>query len=85
MNEKTSEMNNPYASRWTNFARGEDPGEQHMIMAEAKEAEAQEVEICGNCGKNAYYRPGVGAYQCPSCNCLLITRKIDGVWVDSWY
>ena len=77
-------MKNPWASRWTTFGRGEDPGEKAMINHEAAEAEAMPTEKCGVCGDAAFYRPGVGAYQCGYCGALEITRKVNGKWITTW-
>ena len=77
-------MKNPYAARWTTFGRGEDPGEKAMINYEAAEAEAMPTEKCGNCGDAAFYRPGVGAYQCGYCRSLLISKVVDGKVVEKW-
>jgi hypothetical protein len=77
-------MKNPWARRWETFARGEDPGERAAINTEAREAEEAGSITCGGCGAAAYYRPGVGAYQCPTCRKMLVPRKVDGEWVDKW-
>jgi ribosomal protein L37AE/L43A len=75
---------NPYAERWRSLKAGEHPLEQVAIEFEAKQAEATPTETCGKCGSTAYYRPGVGAHQCPECSSLLIIRKEDGLWVEEW-
>lgn len=77
-------MKNPYAARWTTFARGEEPLEAKLIQMEAQEAEEAPVFKCGNCGEDAFYRPGVGAYQCGTCRSLMINRLVDGVWQEEW-
>ena len=76
-------MKNPYASRWTTFAKGEDPAEKAAIFVEAAEAEAVETVEC-ECGETAYYRPGVGAHQCPVCRKILVTRVVDNKWIEDW-
>ena len=76
-------MKNPHASRWATFARGEDPAEAQAIKAEAAEAEAMEVLTC-SCGEPAYWRPGVGAYQCTTCKALLIRRVEGGEVIEQW-
>jgi hypothetical protein len=77
---------NPWASRWRTFKSydAEDQVEDTMLEMEAREAEAMPVEKCGKCGDAAFYRPGVGAYQCGYCRAILVTRKINGEWVDEW-
>ena len=77
-------MKNPWASRWTTFEKGEEPLERAAIRAEADEAEAMPTEKCGNCGDAAFYRPGVGAYQCGYCRSLLISKVVDGKIVEKW-
>ena len=77
-------MKNPYAARWTTFAKGENPLEAQAILTEAREANEAEVIKCGNCEKDAYYRPGVGAYQRPDCRSLLIHRQVEGKWIEEW-
>ena len=78
-------MKNPHASKWASLAQGEDPLEAQMIQAEATEAEAMEVLICGNCGEKAYFKPGVCAYQCCTCWSLRVTRRVEDkitlIWV----
>ena len=77
-------MNNPYAGRWHDMSYKEDYFEAEAIKSEAAEAEAMDTEICGNCGSIAYYRPGVGAHQCPDCGALLIFRRTPDGFIEEW-
>ena len=77
-------MNNPYANRWSSFADGADRFEDEAIRREANEANSMPVIKCRNCENEAFYRPGVGAYQCPNCNKLRVTRIVNGQWVERW-
>jgi len=71
-------MNNPWAKRWNNLHSTEpDPGERALARLEAQDAEDAGTRTCGLCGGTAYYRPGVGAFQCPNCRALLVR----GTWV----
>jgi hypothetical protein len=77
-------MSNPWATRWTRINSNEDRHERALAQYEAADAEACDVLACGNCGQSAYYRPGVGAYQCPACRSLLISKVVDGNVVENW-
>lgn len=62
---------NPYTSRWTDLHSKDSRGERALARMEVHHAEAQPATECGKCGASAYYRPGVGAYQCTSCGAVL--------------
>ena len=64
-------MNNPYASRWNRINKDENQDEMELVKMEVADAEAAEVIKCGMCGADAYYRPGVGSHQSPTCGAIL--------------
>ena len=71
-------MKNPYAARWQDIHSTSLPHGHELVRLEVEDAESREVETCGKCGSDAYYRPGVGAYNCPNCQAVLIMRT--GEW-----
>lgn len=46
----------------------------------------EETEKCGICGQSAYYRATVGAFMCPNCNAVLVTRidQSTGKYTEEW-
>jgi len=67
----------PWSRRWVNDIHGHDPRpEQQLAAIEAQQADAMGTKTC-DCGSTAYYRPGVGAFQCPNCRALYVR----GEWI----
>jgi ribosomal protein L37AE/L43A len=57
---------NPWADRWEHEIGGQtkDAYERAMIRVEANEARAYPTRTCQVCGKDSFYRPGVGGWWC---------------------
>ena len=71
---------NPWSKRWRGLhAAQREPAERVLAEIEARDAESRDVMVCGKCGCDAHYRPGVGAYQCSWCRAVYRAR--DDIWV----
>lgn len=68
---------------WTEKALADDlhlgdPVEATIII---REGAGDDVLVCGSCGGDGYFRPTVGAHQCPACGALrLVNRELEVIW-----
>jgi hypothetical protein len=68
---KEVSMNNPFSNSWRASHTDERRSERALAELEARHAESQRTIPCGKCSWPAYYRPGVGSWQCGTCGAVL--------------